>query len=111
MRQFMTSTVEQRKDFKESFSTHPLEVAWASEAIFFITIEEVKSKDVRLKAKVQISVDGVNWIDEGTAFEPLTAEGQYFKRVKHFGGWLRLYAELEGEAPLLNLTIHLVLKE
>lgn len=111
MRQFMTSTVEQRKDFKESFSTHPMEAAWAGEAIFFITIEEVKSQGARLKAKVQISVDGVNWIDEGTAFESLSELGQYFQRVSHFGGWLRLYVEMEGEAPLFNLTIHLVLKE
>lgn len=111
MRQFMTSTVEQRKDFKESFSTHPMEVAWATEAIFFITIEEVKCEGARLKPKIQVSVDGVNWIDEGTAFEPLMERGQYFKRVTHFGGWLRLYVEMKGDAPLFNLTVHLVLKE
>ncbi len=111
MRQFMTSTVEQRKDFKESFSTHPMEVAWATEAIFFITIEEVKCEGARLKPRFQVSVDGVNWIEEGTAFEPLMKCGQYFQRVTHFGGWLRLYVEMEGDAPLFNLTIHLVLKE
>ncbi|HVX00892.1 MAG TPA: hypothetical protein VHA52_10720, partial [Candidatus Babeliaceae bacterium] len=111
MRQFMTSVVEQRKDFTGSFSTHPIEVGWAREAIFFITVEECHGRGALLKAKVQISVDGVYWLDEGTAFDPIDSRGQYFVRVSHFGGWLRLSGEIEGKEGKFNLTIHLVIKE
>ena len=111
MRQFMTTAVEQRKDFTGAFSTHPMEAGWAGEAIFFITVEKVSGSAALLHARVQLSVDGVNWLDEGTEFSPLNKPGQYFARVSHFGGWLRLNADIEGEDSVFNLTIHLVLKE
>lgn len=111
MRQFMTSTIEQRKNFTSDFSTHPMESGWASEAIFFITVEELAGHSSLLKTAVQISVDGVNWIDEGSFPPPISQIGHYFLKVSHFGGWLRLRGEIEGNNSLFNLTIHLVLKE
>lgn len=117
----MTSTVEQRKDFTGDFDTHPMEGAWAGEAIFFLTIESLRGADTMLNARVQISADGVNWIDEGTAFPALRKAGHYFVKVRHFGGWLRLKGRVEesgapgGDSPAAgpataNLTIHLALK-
>lgn len=106
----MTSTVEQRKEFSAAFTTHPMEAGWAAEAIFFITVKDVTNHPV-IQANVQISVDGVNWVDEGTAFEPMDQQGQYFVRVSHFGGWLRLRGDVEGTDASCKLTIHLVLKE
>lgn len=111
MRQFQTSVVEQRREFTEELTTHPSETAWASEAIFFIHVEKVKGKNPVLKPKVQISPDGVHWIDEGTVFEPISNEGRYFVKVNHFGGWLRLQGDIEGKDVSLKLTVHLVLKE
>jgi hypothetical protein len=111
MRQFITTVVEQRKDFTDIVDTHPTEAAWAAEAIFFMTVEKVSGKEVELKVKVQISPDGVNWLDEGTAIDPVTEKGQYFMKVNHFGGWLRLLGKIKGEDAIFNLTIHLVLKE
>lgn len=111
MRQFMTSTLEQRKDFSGLFHTHPMEAAWATEAIFFITVERVLGSTARLQAAVQISADGVNWVNEGTSFEDITDPGTSFQRVKHFGGWLRLQGQIIGENSIFNLTIHLVIKE
>lgn len=111
MRQFMTTAVEQRKDFTAPFTTHPMECAWASEAIFFIHVEKVSGTAPRLEAKVQISVDGVHWVDEGTAFESIDEVGHQFVKVRHFGNWLRLVANVSGSEALFNLTIHLVLKE
>ncbi|HEY9559807.1 MAG TPA: hypothetical protein VIR29_03345 [Anseongella sp.] len=116
MRQSITSTVEQRRDFTESFDTHPMEGAWAGEAIFFLTIEKLQGKDPIVQARVQISPDGVNWVDEGIAFSPMEETGLYFVRVRHFGGWLRLKGLVEGGSDAggnpatANLTIHLVLK-
>lgn len=110
MRQFQTSTLEQRRIFDADFETHPLEVAWASEAIFFVDADHVKG-DGSLVLKVQISVDGVNWLDEGTAFEPISGTVQAFRRVSHFGGWLRLQGSFTGSSCSYKLTIHLVIKE
>lgn len=110
MRQFMTSTVEQRKEFSGAFTTHPMETGWASEAIFFVTVKDITPHGV-LKTAVQISVDGVNWLDEGTTFPAISQQGHYFTRVSHFGGWLRLNGEVTGKDASCKLTIHLVLKE
>ena len=107
----MTTAVEQRKDFTDSFSTHPMEAGWAGEALFFITVENVSGEAPMLKAKVQVSADGLNWLDEGTEFPPISEQGHYFARVGHFGGWLRLQCEIIGRGSLFNLTVHLALKE
>lgn len=110
MRQFQTSTLEQRRVFDADFETHPLEVAWASEAIFFVDAEKREGAG-SLLLKVQISVDGVNWLDEGTAFDPVSGTTQAFCRVSHFGGWLRLQGIFTAADSSYRLTIHLVVKE
>ena len=111
MRQFSTTTVEQRKVFRSDFDTHPMEVAWASEVIFFIHIEDIKGNNTTLDAYVQISFDGVHWVDEGTSFPAISTTGIYFVKVSHFGGWLRLRGNIQGDGPEYQTTIHLVLKE
>ncbi|HLT94890.1 MAG TPA: hypothetical protein VKZ56_10035 [Membranihabitans sp.] len=108
MKQFMTTSVEQRRNIYGDFDTHPMETGWASEAIFFVRVEELLEPESRYEASVQISVDGVLWIDEGTRMEGDGNEVLSFVRVKHFGGWLRLKGKVEGG---LKLSIHLVLKE
>lgn len=107
----MTSVVERRRDYTAGFDTHPMEVGWAREAIFFVTAEEVEGVGATLHARVQLSADGVTWVDEGTAFEPLEGPGTAFVRVTHFGGWLRLAGAVEGAGARFRLTVRLVLKE
>lgn len=111
MRQFQTSVLERRRDITADFETPPFEVAWASEAIFFVRVEEVSGRDAWLEAAVQISVDGIQWIDEGSVFPRITGAGDYFLRVRHFGGWLRLRGKAGGSNPVFKATIYLVLKE
>ncbi|MDR1383820.1 MAG: hypothetical protein LBJ67_08260 [Planctomycetaceae bacterium] len=114
MRQFYTATLERHTKFSGTFATEPFETAWSSEAIFFVRIETFTGSGSKpdetesVDARVQISADGIHWIDEETAFEPLHSCGDYFVRVKHFGGWLRLLGHVNGTA---EMTIHLVLKE
>ncbi|MEX2381998.1 MAG: hypothetical protein WD490_06415 [Opitutales bacterium] len=108
MRQFHTAVIERQKEFTGNFESQPYEAAWASEAIFFIRVEKLRGEDSTLKAAVRLSADGVRWVDEGTCFPPITAEGDYFVRVSHFGGWLSLRGEVSGG---FRLTIQLVLKE
>ena len=44
------------------------EAAWAREAIFFIRVHETHGQNAGLRAYVQLSADGIEWIDEGTEF-------------------------------------------
>lgn len=110
MRNFQMSVVERREPFTHTFETHPFESAWASEAIFFLRVESI-AESATVQAQVQISADGIRWIDEGTQLPPATAVGDTFAKVRHFGGWLRLTGTIEGGKGDANLTVQLALKE
>lgn len=116
MRHFQTAIVERKEIFQDTFATHPFECAWASEAIFFLRVEAISGGRATINGRVQISADGVRWIDEGTTFDPMAETGDSFVRVRHFGGWLRLAGRIEGpegtsEGPAATLTVQLALKE
>ena len=111
MRQFYTVVLERMQTYSGEFQTEPYETAWAGEAMFFIKIHGLNGTKAVLNSRVQVSVDGIEWIDEGTSFPPIDSEGSYFIRVSHFGGWLRLASEIDGENARAKLTIQLALKE
>lgn len=111
MRQFQTTVIDFKYVYEGDFQSAPFEAAWASEAIYFLRIEEIDGAQAALRAKVQISVDGLHWIDEGTTGGPFTQPGDYFLRVRHFGGYLRLSCALEGAGARVQMTNNLVLKE
>jgi hypothetical protein len=112
MREFNSAPLEVRKTVTGDFQTQPYECGWASEAIFFITIEKISGDNPRLTANVQLSNDGVlNWADEGSRFEPMLETGFCFLRVKHFGGWLRLNCNVSGTDAQFRVSIQLALKE
>ena len=111
MRQYMQAVLERERTFTADFQTEPYETAWAGEAIFYIKAHEVEGESPRLLARVQMSADGLDWVDEGTELAPLSEGGVIHARVRHFGGWLRLACRLEGTEPRFTLTIHLILKE
>lgn len=108
MRQFAQIVLERRIRHVGSFFTEPFETAWASEAIFFLTVEELQAPELR--ARVQISPDGINWVDEGTSSTPINQTGISFLRVRHFGGWLRLACDLQSGCST-RILVHLILKE
>src|SRR3546814_14120165 len=83
MRQSITSTVEQRRDFTDSFDTHPMEGAWAGEAIFFLPIDNHQGTAPLVQARVPISPEGGNWVDEESDCSPLRENGCTFER-----GWV-----------------------
>ncbi len=111
MRNFYTVVLERMKELTGDFATEPYEAGWASEAMFFVRVHEMTGTGVKLQSAVQVAVDGIDWIDEGSSFPPITALGSYFLRVRHFGGWLRLRSEITGRTPRIKATVHLVLKE
>jgi hypothetical protein len=109
MRQFQATAVERRLFFKENITSHPMEAGWASEAIFFLIVEEIKGAAI-LKAHVEISPDGINWIKEGAAFPEITGAGYYFCKVAHFGNWLRINGEIIGAGAEIKASVQLHLK-
>ncbi len=111
MRQFYTVVLERMQSYRGDFQTEPYETAWAGEAMFFVRVHEMTGTGTRLRSRVQVSVDGIEWLDEGTSFPAISEAGSHFVRVSHFGGWLRLANVLEGNDGAVQLTIQLALKE
>jgi hypothetical protein len=111
MRQFQTHVLDFKFAYESSFATEPFECGWASEAIFFVRIEEIAGTDTAVTLYADISVDGVHWTAEGATLGPLARTGDYFFRVRHFGGFIRMRGEVAGTAPRIQFTNNLVLKE
>ena len=111
MRESHTAVVERNVEWRGDFVVEPYEVAWAGEAIYFVRALSVDNVSADTTAHVQISPDGMHWVDEGTAFALPTAPDEVTCcRVAHFGGWLRLVGELP-EGAGLTVIVYLVLKE
>ncbi|TZF81872.1 hypothetical protein FW774_17660 [Pedobacter sp. BS3] len=110
MKNFQASAVERRITVTHDFASHPMEAGWASEAIFFIIVEEVSGAQATLETSVEISADGINWIDEGTSFAAIHSPGHYAAKVSHFGNWLRVHGKITGTNPAFKLSVHLHLK-
>ena len=110
MRQSHTIVLERNVDWFDEFATEPCEVAWASEAIFFIRALEVTGIPAATAARIQLSPDGINWCDEGNSIWLPVEPGLSFHRVSQFGGWLRLAGRLPAGARI-KVIVYLVLKE
>jgi hypothetical protein len=105
----VTSVVERNQRWDGHFETEPWESAWATEGIFFI---RALAADLSTgsTARVQISPDGMHWVDEGTEIELPTMQDQVtFGKIGHFGGWLRLVGDLPDGAGV-TVIVYLSLK-
>lgn len=110
MKQIHTAVLERYGTFAGDFTTEPYEGGWAEEAIFFVKIATVDGKEPRFSGSVQISPDGITWIDEGTTLPIIAQAGTIFARVRHFGNWLRLSCRVSGQDANFGGTIFLCLK-
>ncbi len=113
LRRSYTAIVERNVLWSGEFATEPYEAAWAHEAIFFVRALEVHplGEAGRDEATVQISADGIHWVDNGWPFSlPKKKDEVTFCRVTHFGGWLRLSGSIK-EYDGIKVLVSLVLKE
>lgn len=109
MKTFATTVVELRQRFEQTVETHPFECGWADEAIVFVEPHDAVPGDV-VTLRVQLSPDGIRWIDEGTV---LRVTEHAMARLTHFGGFLRLVGvvtDAGGSATGSTLTIRIALK-
>jgi len=110
VRQSNTAAVELNTHWQGAFVAEPYEVAWASEAVYFVRTLEAEGVPDGAHARVEISPDGMHWCDEGTRVPLSKTPGTTFSRISHFGGWLRLTGELPPGASM-KVIVYLVLKE
>lgn len=92
LRNTYTAVISRGDLWSGKVHTEPYEVAWSSEAIFFIYLmPESKKQKGEALAHVQISPDGLHWVNEGSQFVlPNVPDNVSFTKVSNFGGWLRL---------------------
>ncbi len=114
-----TAIVERNVSWEGSFTTEPYECGWAKEAIFFIraldaaegaggTGNSAAPGEASGEARIQISPDGMRWIDEGSVFSlPEAADQATFCRVSHFGNWLRVAGNTGSRKLRVLVTLHL----
>ena len=119
MRQSHTAVVERNQLWEGDFTTEPYEVGWSHEAIFFVQILRAEKSPI-VRARVQISPDGIHWCDanhesvkseygSGNKIDlSASKDALVFAQVSHYGGWLRLAGTVEG-GRVWSL-VHLVLK-
>lgn len=110
MRQFHTVVLERLKEVEDTLETEPYEVGWADEAILFVTLSKLAASKGKATVHLQVSADGINWVDEGTSLEPIEKDGTSFMRTVHFGGWLRARFTVTEAVTSVVLTTQLVLK-
>ena len=110
MKNFHMVVLERLKIRKETFFTEPFEVGWADEAIFFVKIHEINADDAVVSPIIQISADGIDWVDFESKMPIIHEKGTHYKSVRDFGGWLRLKCEISGRDPEIKVTVQLALK-
>lgn len=111
LRRSYTASVERNVEWSGEFATEPYEAAWASEAIFFVRALEVSPEFDEGLANVQISADGIRWVDEGATVRlPTEKDAVTFCKVSHFGGFLRLRGTVD-DSTFIKVLVSLALKE
>ena len=95
LRRSLTAVLEKNSTFTSDFETEPYEVAWASEARWFVRVFEIEG---RLQVAPEVSPDGLEWCAEGSPGLMIDAAGLYSMPLRDFGHWLRLRTAVEGQA-------------
>ena len=96
LRNAYTAVIARGDLWEGQVATEPYEAAWAAEAVFFVHVLEATSGAGAVAvARVQISPDGIRWVDEGAVMDiAARVESLAFARVCNFGGWLRLAVDV-----------------
>ncbi len=107
LRESFTAVLAQGETWSGRAATEPYEAGWAGEAMVFVRVLEGDGGGV--VAAVQVSPDGMIWADEGTTLAfPDRPDQVAFCRVRHFGQYLRLSAEIPaGKACKVLVTLSL----
>lgn len=90
-----TAVIARGEDWVNGSTTEPYEASWAREAMIMVRTLEAGTLRVGAKVHVQVSLDGMHWVDEGTSLDiPVEVDGISMARLSHFGHYLRLRVEM-----------------
>lgn len=78
------------------FALEPHEAGWAAEATLFVYVHEAHGPEPRLDLQLQISADGVRWVDFQAPLPTITGPGGCAFPFTHFGNWIRLRGAITG---------------
>ena len=108
LRESVTYVIARNETWSGPAATEPVEAGWAGEAVVFVRAMSAP-QGAMAPLKVQISPDGMRWIDEGTvAPMPSKVDDIQVLRVRHFGNFLRLASDLpDGAECVVLVTVHL----
>jgi len=106
LRESASAVVARNETWTGSAATEPYEAGWAGEAIVFVrALKAPAFAGSSPMARVEISPDGMRWVPEGTTFPlPGVPDEVTFARVRHFGQWLRIAADLGAGAEITLLV-------
>ena len=111
IRRSFTAVIARNEKWTGEVATEPYECAWAGEAVVFVRALGATGDPRGARARVQISPDGIHWVDEGTSVAMPAKVGQLtYCRVTHFGGYLRIVAKIPARASI-KVLVSLSLKE
>ncbi|MBU1345398.1 MAG: hypothetical protein KKA16_00430 [Alphaproteobacteria bacterium] len=98
LRECQTAIVARNVRWQGVVETEPYEAGWAQEMIVFLRVLEIEGAVAGIEATVQISPDGLHWVDEGSRLPlPAVVGGLSFVRLTHFGQYVRLRAEIPDD--------------
>lgn len=108
LRENITAILARNENWSGNAASEPYEAGWAIEALVFIRALKPPAGS-QPTARVEVSPDGMHWIDEGTRIAlPHESGGLSFARVQNFGNWIRVAADFPGGSQnCLLITLHL----
>jgi hypothetical protein len=108
MREAITAVVARGDTWSGVVASEPYDVAWASEAVVFLRSLGAEGNPEQARAWVQISPDGMRWIDEGSMLPIPRVDEIASVRLSNFGTYLRVMTVLpEGSSFKALLTLSL----
>ena len=108
MRESYTAILVQGEEWAGRCESEPYEAPWAAEAVLFLRLLDGTTTPGGIQARVQISPDGMHWVDEGATVDLPRGDEVTYTRVTVFGQYLRLVADLpNGVACTLHATLSL----
>ena len=108
MRESITAVVARGDTWSGVVASEPYDVAWASEAVVFLRSLGAEGYPEQARAWIQISPDGMRWIDEGSMLPIPRVDEIASVRLSNFGTYLRVMTVLpEGSSFKALLTLSL----
>jgi hypothetical protein len=108
MRESITAVVARGDTWTGVAASEPYDVAWAGEAVIFLRSLGAEGNPEQARAWVQISPDGIRWVDEGGILPIPRVDEISSVRVRNFGTYLRVMTVLpEGSSFKALLTLSL----